>query len=71
MGIVHYIISPGGVFVAKKHKQRPVGGRHVGRTIGKIFGTLVLVGFLTLLIFACIFAMYIKNDLSKQLYYSV
>lgn len=57
--------------MAKKHKQRPVGGRHVGRTIGKIFGTLVLVGFLTLLIFACIFAMYIKNDLSKQVDFSV
>ena len=57
--------------MAKKHKQRPVGGRHGGRTIGKIFGTLVLVGFLTLLIFACIFAMYIKNDLSKQVDFSV
>ncbi len=39
--------------------------------IGKIFGTLVLVGFLTLLIFACIFAMYIKNDLTEQVDFSV
>ena len=39
--------------------------------IGKIFGTLMLTGFLALLIFACIFAMYIKNDLSEQVDFSV
>ena len=39
--------------------------------IGKIVGTLVLTGFLAGLIFACIFAMYIKNDLYDQTAFSV
>lgn len=45
--------------------------RRVLGWIGKIFGTLILTGFLALVIFACIFAMYVKNDLSKQVDFSV
>ena len=43
----------------------------VWKGIGKVFGTIVLTGFLTFLIFLCIFAMYIKNDLSEQVDFSV
>ena len=56
-------------------KQTAQSGKSRGRRIlgwiGKIFGTLVLTGFLTLLIFLCIFAMYIKSDLSQQVDFSV
>ena len=45
--------------------------RRVWGMIGKIFGTVVLVCFLALLIFVCIFAVYIKNDLSDQVDFSV
>ena len=51
--------------------QQPSRARRVWGWIGKIFGTLLLTGFLALLIFACIFAMYIKNDLSQQMDFSV
>ena len=40
--------------------------RRILRGVGKAFGTLVLVLFLTTLIFACLFALYVKNDLSAQ-----
>ena len=56
-------------------KQTAQSGQSRGRRfwgwVGKIFGTLVLTGFLTLLIFLCIFAMYVKNDLSRQVDFSV
>lgn len=39
--------------------------------IGKILGTILLVGVLTSLIFCCIFAKYVKEDLSKQAEFSV
>lgn len=45
--------------------------RRVWGVIGKVFGTLVLTGFLTMLVFICIFAVYIKNDLSEQVDFSV
>lgn len=51
--------------------QRPPRARRIWRRIGKIFGTLLLTGFLTLLVFVCIFAVYIKNDLSEQVDFSV
>ena len=51
--------------------QQPSRARRVWGWIGKIFGTLLLTGFLALLIFACIFAMYIKNDLSNQVDFSI
>ena len=57
--------------MAKKQRKERSRAAHVWGWIGKIFGTLVLVGFLTVLIFACIFAMYIKNDLSEQADFSV
>ena len=54
---------------ADKNKQSPNGpgaARRVLRGVGKVLGTLVLVLFLTTLIFACLFALYVKNDLSAQ-----
>ena len=39
--------------------------------IGKIFGTIILTGFLAGVIFMCIFAVYVKNDLSEQVDFSV
>ena len=41
-------------------------GKRILHGVGKVFGTLVLVLFLTTLIFACLFALYVKNDLSAQ-----
>lgn len=49
----------------------PSKGRKVFGWIGKIFGTIVLTGFLAGLIFLCIFTMYIKNDLSQQVDFSL
>ena len=40
--------------------------RRILKGFGKGFGTMVLVLFLTTLIFACLFALYVKNDLSAQ-----
>ena len=40
--------------------------RRILKGFGKVFGTMVLVLFLTTLIFACLFAMYVKNNLSAQ-----
>lgn len=45
--------------------------RRVWGAIGKTFGTIVLVLTLTALIFACLFALYVKNDLSEQVDLSV
>ena len=49
----------------------PSRGKKILKGVGKVFGTLVLTGFLALLVFLCIFAMYIKNDLSQQVDFSV
>ena len=57
--------------MANKPRKERSRAATVWGWIGKIFGTLVLTGFLTVLIFACIFAMYIKNDLSQQVDFSV
>ena len=38
-------------------------GWHV---FGRVIGTIVLVGVLTVLVFACLFALYVKNDLAAQ-----
>ena len=40
--------------------------RRILRGVGKVLGTMALVLFLTTLIFACLFALYVKNDLSAQ-----
>ena len=40
--------------------------RRILKGFGKVFGTMVLVLFLTSLIFACLFALYVKNNLSAQ-----
>ncbi len=55
-----------------------VNGRSIGRAIGKgvgvffqILGTLFLVGIITTLIFGCIFAKYVKEDLSTQVDFNI
>ena len=40
--------------------------RRILKGFGQVFGTMVLVLFLTTLIFACLFALYVKNNLSAQ-----
>ena len=40
--------------------------RRILKGFGRVFGTMVLVLFLTTLIFACLFALYVKNNLSAQ-----
>jgi len=57
--------------LAKNSDGRLSGTRLVWKWVGRVFGTLVLTGFLAVLIFVCLFAMYIKNDLSKQVDFSV
>ena len=42
------------------------GAGHVFAVIGKVIGTVFLPAFLAFLIFACLFAVYVKNDLSQQ-----
>ena len=42
------------------------GAGHVFAVIGKVIGTVFLTAFLVFLIFACLFAVYVKNDLSQQ-----
>ena len=59
----------GGAKLARKHHNQK--SRSPWRWMGKIFGTLVLIGFLTALIFACLFAVYVKKDLSEQVDFSV
>lgn len=50
-------------------KRRSLVGR-IFAVIGKVLGTLILVGVLTALIVACLFAKYVKEDLSQQLDFS-
>ena len=50
----------------KTNTERKSRARKAWGTVGKVFGTIVLVMFLTALIFACLFALYVKNDLSEQ-----
>lgn len=38
---------------------------------GKVLGTFLLIGILAILVFACIFVSYVKNDLSHQVDFSV
>ena len=42
------------------------GAGHVFAVFGKVIGTVFLTAFLAFLIFACLFAVYVKNDLSQQ-----
>ena len=58
--------------MAHRNESKKSGG--AGRFLKKLgiaFGTLMLVGFLSLLVFACIFAVYIHTDLSNQVDFSV
>ncbi len=41
------------------------------RIFGRIVGTIALVGVLTVLVFACLFALYVKNDLAQQTDFSL
>ncbi len=41
------------------------------RVFGKTLGTIILIGFLSLLIFACIFAAYLRNYLMPQVSFSL
>ena len=53
----------------RAHKYTQPSGSAALRILkgfGKVFGTMVLVLFLTTLIFACLFALYVKNNLSAQ-----
>ena len=40
--------------------------RNGWRVFGRVIGTIVLVGVLAVLVFACLFALYVKNDLAAQ-----
>lgn len=56
----------------QEHSHRaPRAGTKIWKTILKVIGTLLLVLLLTGLIFACLFALYVKNDLSAQIDFSV
>ncbi len=55
-------------------RQTPRGWKIVGRVFGifgKVLGTLLLVLFLAALVFACVFAVYVKNDLLAMAEFSV
>ena len=49
-----------------KSEKKTGGAGHVFAVIGKVVGTVFLTAFLTALIFSCLFAVYVKNDLSQQ-----
>jgi len=53
----------------KKKKRSSVG--RVFAVIGKIIGTILLVGVLTVLIFSCIFVKYVRDDLEPQADFSI
>lgn len=56
-----------------QNTARP-GARRAGRIIKgilKSIGTLLLVLLLTLMVFVCLFALYVKNDLSTQIDFSI
>ena len=57
--------------MAKKQEKPASQGeyrkkRNGWRTFGRVIGTIALVGVLALLVFACLFALYVKNDLAQQ-----
>ncbi len=51
--------------------NEPRKGKKTWRTVGKVVGTALLVLFLAAMIFVCLFALYVKNDLSTQVAFSV
>ena len=52
-------------------QPRPNRVRRVIAAILKVLGTLLLVALLTTLVLACLFALYVKNDLSSQVDFSI
>ena len=58
--------------MTQRNEHRKDGGAaRFFKKFGIVFGTLMLVGVLSLLVFACIFAVYIQTDLSNQVDFSV
>ncbi len=57
----------------KRNKQEHSShrGKRALRTALKVVGTIFLVGVITMLIFACIFAIYIRTDLSAKVDFTV
>ena len=53
-----------------KEKKKVTFGTVLKRIL-QVFGTLLLIGVLTAMIFACIFAVYIKSNLSRQVDFTV
>ena len=51
--------------------RKPGGAGRVFGVIGKVLGSVLLVILLTALIFSCLFAAYVKNDLSGQIPFSM
>ena len=49
-----------------QNNNTPSAGKKILRGVGRTLGTVFLVLFLTTLIFACLFALYVKNDLASQ-----
>lgn len=52
-------------------QPRPHRVRRIIAAILKVLGTLLLVALLTTLVLACLFALYVKNDLSSQVDFSI
>lgn len=52
-------------------QKKPGRAGKIIKTVLKVLGTLVLVAILTLMVFACLFALYVKNDLSTQIDFSI
>ena len=52
-------------------KRRPGGAGRVIKTVLKVLGTILLVMVLTMMVFVCLFALYVKNDLSTQIDFSI
>ena len=52
-------------------QPKPHRAGRIIKGILKVLGTLLLVGVLTLMVLACLFALYVKNDLSSQIDFSI
>ena len=57
--------------MAKKQKREPGMPGRFFRRFGKVLGTILLVGAISLVIFACIFTAYLRNYLMPQVSFSL
>lgn len=57
--------------MAKKQKREPGMPGRFFRRFGKVLGTIILVGAISLVIFACIFTAYLRNYLMPQVSFSL